>query len=258
MRQLGAFELAVPLAAALGLAVLLGLGANHTVFFWINGFSRWTGDALWSNLTLCGDTLVVLSLLLPFARQQRQWLWACLLAALLASVWTHVPKHFWPMPRPAGVLAPDLIHIIGPVLKTSSFPSGHTTAIFTLAGLLALGPLQKNWQRALVLLLAVLVGLSRSAVGAHWPQDLLAGAFGGWLSALLALRWSAHWRWPETKVAAWIGQGILLACSLSLFWHETGYPAVKPLQYLIAISTLALWGYQVGTGKKTSPPLSAG
>jgi len=48
--------------------------------------------------------------------------------------------------------------------------------------------------RWLPLLLAIPVALSRSAVGAHWPIDLLAGVLGGWLSALggiaLAARWS--------------------------------------------------------------------
>lgn len=58
-----------------------------------------------------------------------------------------------------------------------SFPSGHTTLAFALAA--AVGLRWPRW-RAVSLGLAAAVGLSRVALGLHWPTDVLAGAVLGW------------------------------------------------------------------------------
>ena len=62
----------------------------------------------------------------------------------------------------------------------NSMPSGHTTVTF--AGLVMIGmlaPKYKPWTWTL----AILVGLSRVAYGAHWPSDVLLGAFIGMVIA---------------------------------------------------------------------------
>lgn len=63
----------------------------------------------------------------------------------------------------------------------SSLPSGHTVTMFALAGALTLiwrAP-APAWYLA-----ALIIGLSRVIVGAHWPSDVLAGACVGTLGAL--------------------------------------------------------------------------
>jgi undecaprenyl-diphosphatase len=71
-----------------------------------------------------------------------------------------------------------------------SFPSGHATTAFALAAVI--GFLSPRWFPA-VLGLAVLIGVSRVALGAHYPSDVVAGAFVGVLGAYAA-RWAFAWR----------------------------------------------------------------
>ena len=69
--------------------------------------------------------------------------------------------------------------------RFASFPSGHTVTAFATA--LALGWFAPRLRWPLFAL-AVLIGLSRVGVGAHYPSDVLAGAALGLGSTLLLRR----------------------------------------------------------------------
>ena len=62
----------------------------------------------------------------------------------------------------------------------NSMPSGHTTATF--AGLIMAGMLSPKI-KPVTWTLAIIVGLSRVAAGAHWPTDVILGAFIGMVAA---------------------------------------------------------------------------
>lgn len=62
----------------------------------------------------------------------------------------------------------------------NSMPSGHATASF--AGLVALGMLVPR-AKPVTWTLAIIIGASRICVGAHWPSDVLLGAFIGMVAA---------------------------------------------------------------------------
>jgi undecaprenyl-diphosphatase len=67
----------------------------------------------------------------------------------------------------------------------ASFPSGHAITVFAVASAIALFARRTG----LVLLLpAVAVAISRVAIGAHYPSDVLAGAALGFVSALVMRR----------------------------------------------------------------------
>lgn len=81
--------------------------------------------------------------------------------------------------RPYNVL--DNINTFGIILKDYSFPSGHTTAGFSIATILYL-----NYPYLVVpaLLLAATVGISRMYLGVHYPTDVVAGIIIGTIPAL--------------------------------------------------------------------------
>jgi membrane-associated phospholipid phosphatase len=73
----------------------------------------------------------------------------------------------------------------------ASLPSGHSTAAFAAA--VAVGAV---WPRArpAMWIYAILIAASRVVIAAHYPSDVLAGAFVGVSSALLIRRWFARRR----------------------------------------------------------------
>lgn len=58
-----------------------------------------------------------------------------------------------------------------------SFPSGHATIAFALAGILAAKEPKWKWW---FYVLAILIALSRIYLGQHFPSDVIAGAILGW------------------------------------------------------------------------------
>ena len=83
--------------------------------------------------------------------------------------------------RPYMVL-PDVNTFWMRLLKDYSFPSGHTTAGFSMAAVMALHFPPYGY---VVYPLATLVGVSRMYIGMHYPSDVIGGAFLGTAFALL-------------------------------------------------------------------------
>lgn len=230
---------AVPLLAIIAAAIVWGLGLNQDLFLWLNGLGHGAlAEIFWANATILGDALVAFTLLGLFARRRPDIVWALLLAALFATLWAQGLKHLIGNPRPLSMLSADMINVIGVALHKNSFPSGHTTTAFTLAGVICLRGVHPALAAA-ALLLATLAGVSRAVVGAHWPLDILAGAFGGWIAAFIGVHLCARWPLLNLPVVHIILTFILFACALSLLLlHDSGYPLANPLQNLIATLSL--------------------
>jgi membrane-associated phospholipid phosphatase len=117
-------------------------------------------------------------------------------ALLTAGAVVQTVKALVRAPRPQAVLEPGTFHVLEVLRGTHSFPSGHSASAAALAtwGVVQLGG--RAWP---LVLLAVLGGLSRVAVGAHWASDVLGGWTVGVLGALAA---HAAQRWLERRRAA--------------------------------------------------------
>ena len=208
---------------------------NQSLFFILNHLGPISNDVFWASLTLLGDTLVAFTLLGLFARYRPDIVSAVLLAAIIAVFWVHGLKAIFDTPRPLAILGVDEVNVIGQALRRSSFPSGHTTTAFTLAGVILLKKVQPLLA-LFILGLAILAGLSRAVVGAHWPLDILAGVFGGWLSASLGVWWSQRW---NAKPKRWLSLLMWLfftVCGVTLLiTRESGYPQAIGIQMLISL-----------------------
>jgi membrane-associated phospholipid phosphatase len=77
--------------------------------------------------------------------------------------------------------------IIGYRAGGRSFPSGHTSQAFFMATLMAPHFHASAWLVILLYASALLVGITRMYVGAHYPRDVLAGAILGSAWGLLGV-----------------------------------------------------------------------
>lgn len=228
----------VPLACALAFAAVWAFDANRSLFALLNALGPATSDWLWANITVLGDTVVAFALCLPLWRRRPEALWAFLFVALLGTLWVHGLKPFIDMARPPAVL-PN-VHVIGPTFTTHSFPSGHATTAFAIAGLIALGAGSRAWA-AIAVFAAMLVAISRPVVGVHWPLDIVAGAFGGWLCAVAGLAIGRQtFQLGKREWVQWALALFLAACAawLVIGHSKSGYPQAQLFERAIGICCL--------------------
>lgn len=232
---------AVPLLALFGIALLLISDKNIALFVFLNTHLSVLGDTFWSHATVLGDTTIALLLIMPLLVRKPQWSMQFLFAAVFATLYAHGMKELFSSLRPPAVLSAEQFHLIGFALKNNSFPSGHTTTIFLLAGWLCMAVLS-GWRRIAVLLLALLVGLSRIACGVHWPLDVLGAIAGGWLCALAGISLAHHWQ--KFSVNRYTPRillilGITLA-TWTIGWYDNSYAGTRAMQIFISVMSAAL------------------
>lgn len=249
--HLQAWRWGVPLVSLVLLLLLWSLGVNTQAFLAMNHAASHLGDTFWSHVTVIADLLAIAGLL-PFCGRRPQIVWHFIIAALFAILWTSCLKAPLGVMRPPAVLDVGQFHLIGEAFMGNSFPSGHTTTIFVIVGVLCLHRFPLSLKLGL-LGVAILVGLSRIACGVHWPLDVLGGAFGGWLAAVaggwLSLRWKAGLQDVWQRVFALLFLGIALWV---LFRDTEEFVTTIPFQMLLAVlaivfsipSLLRLFGYK--------------
>lgn len=236
---LSAWRWSVPVVSLIMfLSVWLG-GSNQAIFLSLNHALGAFGDSFWGYVTELGDAAVLL-LILPFCGRRPQVVWQFFIAALLAIAWTQSMKAPLGVMRPPAVLGADQFHLIGAALQNNSFPSGHTTTVFLVVGVLCLQRLNTTFKLAL-LFIAVWVGLSRIACGVHWPMDVLGGVFGGWMAAVIA-QWAGHrWRFGLHPYMQRLLGLLLLGIAVWMIFrtpHDFAY--TQPMQIGLAIISI-LW-----------------
>ena len=189
--------IAAALLAAIWVAMLL-LGAGNIDRDVL--LALYAGDEPWIalaaiGLTKLGNWWTVVPVTLAgaawlFYRRRSSAALTLLICSFGGRVLVILQKDFFARMRPEE-------HLRMVVVNYMSFPSGHASnaivAYFALALLLFEDPAHRRIAAIGTLVLALLIGLSRPALGVHWPSDVIAGwAFGLlWVGLVFAVmeRW---------------------------------------------------------------------
>jgi len=124
---------------------------------------------------------------------------AALGSAAVAMLASQAISHTWARSRPFTAHAGGT-HLLAAASPDPSFPSDHATAAFAIAfAVLAFS----RRAGAGFLAAATLIGLSRIALGVHYPTDVLAGAGVGWAAALLVTTLGRPW---VTRIVTLLGR----------------------------------------------------
>jgi membrane-associated phospholipid phosphatase len=165
---------------ALSLLWSTGQRIDAWAFLFVNGRGRhppWLDGLMW-GVTQLGNGMVSAALALALFRAGDHLLaYGLILGALTLWLVVELVKVLVRRRRPFIRLAQA--RIVGRRAGGRSFPSGHTGQAFFLATVLAGYFHAGVWTVCLLYALALLVGITRMYVGAHYPRDVLAGAILG-------------------------------------------------------------------------------
>ena len=221
--------------------IILLAGANKELFLSINTVSEYTGPGLWACLTILGDGYVTAVLLLLFINRKSEIVWSFIIATAIYMIILHSVKEGLDIRRPPGVLAPEQFNLIGPGYTHHAFPSGHTTTIFTLVQVIALKH-KSTLIKILLPLGALLVAISRIAIGIHWPLDICAGAILGILAGTAGVYIAKKSSWGYSRVAQIIFYIILVPGALyMIFFYDTGYERAHLFMVMIGTGAIVYW-----------------
>ena len=165
---------------ALSLLWSTGQRMDSWTFLFFNlrgGHPPWLDRLMWGFTQIGnGVTAVALALILFFAGV-RLLAYELILGTLTLWLVVELVKALAHRGRP--YLRLSQARIVGQQAGGRSFPSGHTSQAFFMATLLA-GYFDIGvWGVVLLYAIALLVGITRMYVGAHYPRDVLAGAILG-------------------------------------------------------------------------------
>jgi len=232
-------------AAAVLLYVLLAIVAgvwNEPVFLAVNGAHNGLLDFVFGIASGLGDGLIV-ALACTCVMLFRLHLGGAALAAFAVSgLFVQLLKRIFDMPRPPAVL--ENVHLLGDMLTSHSFPSGHAASAGVMMLLAFLIWKTDKWQAWAVSGLFFLAAYGRIYGGVHFPLDVVAGLGIGMACMWGFWQWSKRWpvqKW-EASPWAWKTPGLMLVLEadvLAVGYHVQPATA-QPLAVILPLAALAV------------------
>jgi len=160
----------------------------------INRYHADSYDIFFKYITHLGDGIAFFILIIAVIILKKEYATSFIIAGLTTLIVAYILKHLiFEIYRPYYYLKNSLHLVEGVTMQIKhSFPSGHTTAAFSM-GILSILHLKKASWQLLVLVLAVLTGMSRVYLSQHFLEDVIAGAILGTVIALVSYQLSLHY-----------------------------------------------------------------
>jgi len=160
-----------------------GFPLNVDLFWAVQKLRNPLLDTFFTKFYLLGKGGIVIPIAGIVYWKFRDRFWLFVLGLVIESVTVQGLKHLLNQPRP-GLFFKDF-HPLEHVYHYS-FPSGDTALTFYLLAFFW-NSVSTPW-RVILILYATLIGFGRIYLGAHFPLDVLVGAFIGVISYLIAER----------------------------------------------------------------------
>ena len=156
------------------------------LFFNLRGLRPVWLDRMMLGFTQIGSGIAALAIgLILFLTGNRLAAYELILGTITLWIMVELVKALVRRSRP--FIRVTQARIVGYRAGGRSFPSGHTSQAFFMVTLLAPHFHASAWVVFLLYAIALLVGITRMYVGAHYPRDVLAGAILGSAWGLLGV-----------------------------------------------------------------------
>jgi membrane-associated phospholipid phosphatase len=207
-------------------------------FIYLNTLCAGVAAPVWTGLSLLGNAWGVLGVTAPLLVLAPRLMWAWLCAAPFAILFARVGKGLIVSPRPAAEVDNTQMRIVGEALHNVSMPSGHTLTAFAVASAIYFAlPKEGRGRHLWLFVLAAGAGLSRIAVGAHWPGDVAVGASLGLLAGMLGVQLLARMDARHLQPTAWslrLVALLLVATVVALLTEAQDFDENQPVQVFLA------------------------
>ncbi len=215
---------------------------------WFRAMNQTTSelpDIFWTGFSLLGNGWACFALAFPLIVFTPRLLIAGVCSGIFTGIFSRIAKMLADTPRPAGLLEQSSFHIIENPLLHSAMPSGHTMTAFGIATAIYLTIDASSRKKYFFLfILAIMTGVSRIAVGAHWPEDVLIGTTLGVICGICGAGLTTQFKTAQLEMGKplfWVLIIGSIICSYVLVFKKLDFNLNQTIQYVLFAIITFTW-----------------